>query len=92
MITQDGLYYTLEELKELTGLATSTIYNLTQDGIVLPPVRGMVKGNPGKGLYKPETLDRIRKYIKLRMDGLSAKAAKEKIVGSSTSMLSTVTA
>lgn len=81
MMTENGLFYTLEELRELTGLATSTIYNLTQEGVTTSPVRGLLPGNPGKGLYRPEALDRIRTYIHLRSKGHSSKAAKAKIVG-----------
>ena len=81
MMTENGLFYTLDELREITGLATSTIYNLTQDGIILSPIRGLVRGNPGKGLYTSESLDRVRAYLQLRLKGLSAKASKAKLVG-----------
>lgn len=75
MVTQYGLFYTIEELRELTGLARSTIYNLTTQGVVPKPIRGLIPESPSKGLYRPEALTKIQKYLELRQKGLTAKEA-----------------
>lgn len=63
-------YYTVEELSDLTGYAVSFIYDLTHYCCVVPPIRGLVKGTPGRGLYPAEALKQLRRYMELKRAGL----------------------
>lgn len=74
MILESGVWYTLEELVERTGLATKTLYNWSSYNFIPKARRGLVPGNPSLGVYPVGTLDRIRKIIQLKVEqGLSMK-------------------
>lgn len=79
MVTRHGLKYSLDELRDATGLSASFIYNLTTEKVIPGPSRGLVEGNPGKGLYDPEALSWLKKYSLYRSKGLASKEAKDKI-------------
>lgn len=63
-------YYTVQELSVQTGYAISFIYDLTHYGCVAPPIRGLVKGKPGKGLYPSRALTHLHRYMELKRAGL----------------------
>jgi DNA-binding transcriptional MerR regulator len=73
MITENGKYYTIEELSDTSGLAASTLYNWTTAKLIPAPIRGLIPGNPSRGLYRLECLDRIRLVMRYKTDGKSMK-------------------
>lgn len=82
MILESGLWFTLEELVEHTGLSEKTIYNWSCYGYIPKARRGLLQGEPSKGLYRPEALDRIKKILRLKAEeGLTMKEIATRLDG-----------
>jgi len=73
MITDQGLFYTIEELEELSGLERNTLYNWTSYGLIDKPNRGLIPGNPSKGAYPQTTVDKINRIKQYKRAGKSMK-------------------
>ena len=77
MITDQGLFYTIEELEEISGYERNTLYNWTSYGLLDSPTRGVIPGNPSKGAYPQTTVDKINQIKKHKAEGKSMKEIAE---------------
>lgn len=80
MILESGVWYTLEDLSERTGLAAKTLYNWSSYNFIPKARRGLVPGNPSLGVYPVGTLDIIKKILLLKAEqGLSMKEIQARL-------------
>ena len=56
--------YSIEEILKITGYSKNTVYNLCPN-LDIRPVKGLVKGLPGKGMYSREDVTKLLEYKSL---------------------------
>lgn len=71
--------YEIEQLINLTGYSKNTIYTLSVS-LKIKPVKGQVKGNPGKGVYSEVDLKKLLLYRELIENGITKDAAYAKVL------------
>ena len=73
-------FFTLEEVVRKSGYMRGTIYNLTNAGIISPPVRGLDNSvYPSQGLYKSSVLDELKFYQEQKLAGKTKREISDLI-------------
>lgn len=63
-------FYTLDEVIAESGYQRGTLYNLTNAGIISPPVRGLDNSvYPSQGLYRKVVFDELLFYQSQKLIG-----------------------
>lgn len=56
-------FYTIEDIAAMSGYTKGTLYNLTNAGILSPPIRGLDSSvYPSQGLYKKSVFNELTFY------------------------------
>jgi hypothetical protein len=64
-------FYTIDEVVDLSGYQKNTIYNFTTEGIISPPIKGLVEADyQSQGLYRLIVLDELQNYMNLKCLGM----------------------
>jgi len=65
------IFYTIDEVAELSGYQKNTIYNLTCSKIISSPIKGLIEANyPSQGLYKEIIFNELSRYRELKLTGM----------------------